>query len=254
MTLTERLDRTIHIAAPPALVFSFFTDDARWAAWWGSGSRIDARLGGQILIRYPGAVEATGEILEIAAPSRLVFTYGYVSGQPIPPGASRVTIALAPERGGTRLDLRHEFADAAVRDQHVQGWRYQLSLFANVVLDLLHADAASTVDAWFAAWAEPDAAARRRALETIASPDVAFRDRYSLVDGVADLDAHIGAAQRFMPGVRVTRSGDVRHCQGTVVAPWTATNPAGAALHQGLNVFTLGADGKIGAVTGVREG
>lgn len=251
MRLSEHLDRTIHIDAPPALVFAYFTNDERWAAWWGSGSRIDARPGGKVLIRHPNAVEVSGEVIEVASPSKIVFTYGYASGQPIAPGASRVTIALTPERQGTRLDLRHEFADAATRDMHVQGWRYQLSVFANVVLDALHADAASTVDAWFAAWAETDAAARRRALEAVATPTVAFRDRYSLVDGLADLDAHIAGAQRFMPGVRVARSGAIRHCQGTIVAPWLATNAEGATLNQGMNVFTLGADGKIAAAVGL---
>jgi len=48
-------------------------------------------------------------------------------------GASRVTIDLTPTPAGTRVSLRHEFADESVRDQHVQGWRYQLSVFANVV-------------------------------------------------------------------------------------------------------------------------
>jgi uncharacterized protein YndB with AHSA1/START domain len=251
MTLNERLDRTIHIDAPPAVVFQYFTDDARWASWWGKGSSIEPTPGGKVYIRHPNAVEIVGEVIEVTPPSKIVFTYGFPAGQPIPAGASRVTIALAPERRGTRLDLRHEFADAAARDMHVQGWRYQLSVFANVVLDALHSNAASTVDAWFAAWGETDAAARRRALDAIAAPDVAFRDRYSLVDGVPDLDAHIAGAQRFMPGVRLTRSGDVRHCQGTVVAPWTAAGPDGAAINSGMNVFTLSGDGKITAATGL---
>ena len=34
---------------------------------------------------------------------------------------------------GTLVQLTHEFADAAVRDHHVQGWRFQLSLFANAM-------------------------------------------------------------------------------------------------------------------------
>ena len=34
---------------------------------------------------------------------------------------------------GALVQLTHEFADAAVRDHHVQGWRFQLSLFANAM-------------------------------------------------------------------------------------------------------------------------
>jgi uncharacterized protein YndB with AHSA1/START domain len=97
-TLPHALDRTVLIEAEPETVFRFFTDSARWAMWWGAGSTIDARPGGQLRIRYPGGVEATGEVIEVDAPRRLVFTYGYVSGKPIPPGASLVTIRLSTER------------------------------------------------------------------------------------------------------------------------------------------------------------
>ena len=48
------------------------------------------------------------------------------------------------------------------------------------------------------------------------APTVQFRDRYSLVEGLTDLVAHTGAAQRFM-NVRLTRQGALRHCQGMVV-------------------------------------
>ena len=150
--LPHRLDRRLTIAATPETVFRFFTDSARWAAWWGPGSTIDARPGGHLRIRYPNGVEVSGEVLEIAAPRRIVFTYGYEQGTPIPPGASRVTIQLEPVGDTTVLHLAHEFADADTRDHHVQGWRYQLSLFANLVAGELHADAADTVDRWFGAW------------------------------------------------------------------------------------------------------
>src|SRR4051812_34560192 len=135
ITLPQALERTVTIGAPPATVFRYFTDDARWAAWWGAGSTIEARPGGRVYIKYPGGVEVSGEVLEIQPPDRLVFTYGFNSGTPIPPGASRVTIELSPTAEGTRLTLAHAFADEAVRDHHIQGWRYQLSVFANVVAD-----------------------------------------------------------------------------------------------------------------------
>src|SRR5438093_12291856 len=51
----------------------------------------------------------------------------------------------------------------------VQGWRYQLSLFANLVANEVHAGAADVVDAWFAAWSEPDAEAREAVLARVVS-------------------------------------------------------------------------------------
>jgi uncharacterized protein YndB with AHSA1/START domain len=249
-TLTHRLDRTIVIGAPPAAVFKFFTDSARWAAWWGAGSAIDARPGGRVFIRYPGGNEASGEVLEIVPPSRLVFTYGYNSGKPIAPGESRVTIELDTIAQGTRLRLTHALADAAVRDEHVQGWRYQLSVFANVVADEIHGGAAGVVDAWFDAWNETDASARASKFGAIASPGVRLHDRFSCVDGTSELTVHVGAAQRFMPGFRLQRNGDPRQCQGVVLAEWTAAGPDGQVRAQGTNVFALGADGLIESVTG----
>ena len=67
MELPHRLDRTILIEAPREAVFRYFTDNTRWSAWWGAGSTIDARPGGRVLIRYPNAVEATGEVVEVSA-------------------------------------------------------------------------------------------------------------------------------------------------------------------------------------------
>jgi uncharacterized protein YndB with AHSA1/START domain len=250
IALAHQLDRTIVIEAPPPAVFKYFTDPARWAAWWGAGSTIDARPGGRVYVRHPDGTEASGDVVDLTPPSEIVFTYGFVKGTPFPPGGSRVTIRLEPAARGTRVHLVHAFGDVAARDEHVQGWRYQLSLFANVVADEIHRDAGALVDAWFAAWAEPDEAARTASLAVIASPDVRMRDRFSCIEGTAELMPHITAAQHFMPGLRLQRNGDARHCQGTVLADWMATGPDGAPRGQGTNVFTLGPDGRIEAVTG----
>lgn len=250
-SLPHVLERSVLIRATPATVFNFFTDTPRWATWWGAGSTIDARPGGKVTIRYPGNVEVGGEVVELRPPERIVFTYGYASGTPIPVGASRVTIHLEPDPNGTRLHLWHEFAEAAVRDQHVQGWRYQLSLFGNVVANEVNADAASIVDTWFDAWADPDAAKRARAFAGIGGPSVSFRDRNSMIDTLDDLLAHVAASQQYMPGVRLKRAGAVRHCQGTVLADWIATGPDGKEMMKGTNVFQFGPMGKIESVVGI---
>lgn len=249
--LPFRLDRTVDIQAPPATVFRFFTDSDRWAKWWGAGSTIDARPGGRVYIRHPNGIESEGEVLELTPPERIAFTYGFTSGKPIPPGASRVNIRLAPIAAGTRLTLVHELPDAASRDAHVQGWRFQLSLFANAVADEAFADANAQADAWFEAWAIADHAERLAAFAAICSPDVTFRDRYSALAGIEELSAHAGAAQRFMPGVRLRRTGNVRQCQGTALAEWTAHSSGGAEQMRGANVYIYGPEGKFAAVTGL---
>lgn len=160
--LPFQLDRNVVIEASRDTVFRYLTDDTRWARWWGAGSTIDARVGGRVYIRNPGNVEVTGEVLEVNAPHRIVFTYGYESGKPFGPGGSRVTIELEPEGSATRLQLTHDLPDESSRNDHVQGWRYQLSLFGNIAADEQHANAASIADSWFDIWANPDAASGSR--------------------------------------------------------------------------------------------
>ncbi len=145
------------------------------------------------------------------------------------PGSSRATIRLEPHEHGTRLSLSHEFADESARDEHIQGWRYQLSLFANVVADHVNAGATRIVDGWFEAWAEANATMREQALASVAAQSVRFKDRFGTIDGLADLMPHIAAAQHFMPGIRLRRDGDVRHCQGTLLVNWVAQTSDGHA-------------------------
>lgn len=252
MTTTQQyqLDRILTIGARPATVFSFFTDPARWASWWGAGSTIEPRPGGAVRIVHPGGAEVVGEILEIVPPERIVFTYGYSSGTPIAPGASTVTIRLAAHVEGTQLHLTHAFADEQPRDEFVQGWRFQLALFANAVAAVAQAGVESAVDGWFEAWNHADAAARVALLSAIAAPDVRFTDRYSRTDGIAELDAHLAAARKFMPGVSLHRRGAVRQCQGVAAVDWAAIK-ADITVAEGTNVFELDADGRVRRVTGL---
>lgn len=251
--LPHRLERSVLIRAPRETVFGFFTDSERWASWWGAGSTIDATPGGAVYIRHPGGVESTGAVVEVAAPERIVFTYGFASGQPIPPGSSLVTISLESVGiggMGTRLNLVHEFSEAEVRDEHVQGWRYQLAVFANVVADDVHADAARVVDEWLAAWSETDETARQNRVAEVAASGILFQDRFSLIEGVADLVQHLAATHRFMPGLRMVRDGEIRHCQGTVLADWVVRAADGQERGRGTSVFVLEPPERVASVIG----
>ena len=249
-TLGYQLDRIVTINATPETVFGFFTDSRKWAAWWGAGSRIDPRPGGEVHVVHPGGAEASGEVLEIEPPGQIVFTYGYATGKPFPPGGSRVTIRLESTDGGTQLHLTHEFPDESGRDEHVQGWRYQLSLFANAVANEVNRNAEAQVDAWFAAWSTDDSAGRRATLAQVASPEVRFADRFSHTEGLEDLAVHLDAARRFMPGLTMRRNGDVHQCQGCAITEWVATSADGQPKARGTSVFLLDQVGRITSVTG----
>jgi uncharacterized protein YndB with AHSA1/START domain len=251
IALEHVLERTVLIRAKRETVFRYFTDSERFAAWWGAGSTIDARPGGPLRIRYPNGVLASGEVLEVAPPERIVFTYGYEDpAQHVRPGGSRVVVTLQERKDGTFLHLRHELPDAAARDHHVQGWRYQLAVFANVVTRETSGALGPAVDAFLAAWSENDEARRRTALAAVVTEDVTFADAFSCTAGIEDLVAHLAAAQVHMPGIVLSRAGDVRQCQGTALADWVAKGPDGAPRGRGTNVFDLAPDGRIARVVG----
>ena len=155
-----------------------------------------------------------------------------------------VSIRLHPDPAGTRLQLLHEFAEEAPRDQHIQGWRYQLSLFSNVVANEVYAGAANNIDAWFEAWSITDDREREAKFLAVATPDIRFRDRNSLLDGISDLTSHAGAALRHMPGVTLRRKGEVRQCQGAVLADWMVPGKDGKERMSGTSVFVFAPDGR----------
>ena len=154
----------------------------------------------------------------------------------------------------TLLQLTHEFDDVEARDEHVQGWRFQFSLFANLVANTVNTAATGLVDRWFATWSEPDAAMRDAALAAIGAADIRFLDKFSTVEGRDEVKAHLAAVHRFMPGMRLERRGEIRHCQWHVLADWVVIGSSGQEQSDGTSLFELDADGRIAKVTGFWRG
>jgi hypothetical protein len=115
----------------------------------------------------------------------------------------------------------------------------------------MHAGASSAVDGWFAAWSEPDTAKREALLDRLATEDVRFRDRFSLIDWP------VGSCARTWP--RCTSScpacaSSARGDSATARARcWPIGSRAaadGTERGRGTNVFALGHHGRIESVTG----
>ena len=244
------IERTVLIRARRETVFSFFQDAERFAHWWGSGSRIEATPGGEVRIVYPNGVVALGEVLELTPPEHVAFTFGYEDpARPLAPGASRVDVWLEESEEGTRLKLRHTFDREDVRDMHVPGWRFQLSLFANVAADLQHADLAARADAWLALFSEEDEGKRRTVLERLTTDSVRFRDRWASLEGREELASHLAALRAHAP-VALERAGAVRHCQGTALVDWRSASSDGSG-ERGTHVLELAPGGRFASVVGL---
>jgi uncharacterized protein YndB with AHSA1/START domain len=246
------VERTLLILAARKTVFRYFTDAERFAAWWGAGSTIEGRVGGKVLIRYPDGSTASGEVLEIVPGKYIAFTYGYdAPGKLIPPGGSRVTVSLQSRRGGTLVTLRHEVADAKVRNAHVAGWRHQMAVFSTVVAKEQHAGLAGVLDRYFSAWNARSPEDVRAALDASVADDVEYRDAFGALSGRAELEEHLALVPVYMPGMTLKRVGEPRQCQGSGVVDFVAEGPDGSAKARGSNVFTLAPDGRLARVTGL---
>lgn len=244
------IERTVLIRAKRSTVFRYFTDSARFAAWWGPGSTIDPRPGGKVDIRYPNGVTAGGEVVEIVDGRRIVFTFGYDDPtKPFPRGTSRVTVTFTEERNGTQVHLAHAVPTESARDAHVPGWRFQLSTFANVVTKEGEGDALAIIDRYLAIWSEPDGEARKQALAELVTDDVQFRDAFACLSGRSDLADHVGASQMHMPGIALERDGAPLFCQGSALVDWVAKKPDGSVVARGTNALEL-LGGRLGSITG----
>lgn len=105
---SDVLERTIHIAARPEIIFSFFTDPAKMVRWMGTLCSLDPRPGGLFRVVINDQLIHRGQYVEVTPYSRVVYTWGQEGeNSPLPPGGSTVEISLTPDADGTILHLRH---------------------------------------------------------------------------------------------------------------------------------------------------
>lgn len=220
----DGIELRIRIAAAPEVVFGFFEDPERFAAWMGDGSTMVARPGGAVVVEYPGeAAPAMGKVLETVPNRRIVFTWGYEGGaNGLPPGSSTVSVDLQPTDTGTLLTLRHVGLDDDDLEQgHLGGWRHYFGVLAWRASRVALAPVLEErVDAWVSAWNEPDPDVRRDQLSECWTAGALFADRMGYVEGIEAMDSFIANAHRFLPGVRMERTGPVREMHGTICFPW----------------------------------
>ena len=130
---TEPLRNEVRIAAPPEVVFPYFTDPARMVDWMGVGALLDPRPGGTFRVEANGRDVVLGEYVELQPPHRVVFTWGFAGTQPLAAaGSTRVEVTLEPDGDGTRLTLLHHGLPEGVRDAHAEGWTHYLARLAPV--------------------------------------------------------------------------------------------------------------------------
>ncbi len=131
--MTDAVTATVRIAAPPEVVFPYFTDPALAVKWIADAASLDARPGGSFSVDVRGN-PARGEYVEVDPPRRVVFTWGIEGRGDFPPGCSTVEVVLQPDGDGTVVTLTHyDLPTEQERRSHRAGWGELLGILADVV-------------------------------------------------------------------------------------------------------------------------
>lgn len=128
--VTEPIVRQRRVAAPPAVVYSYLTDSARWAVWQGVDASVDATPGGIFALTMGNGMRARGQFVELEPDRRVVFTWGWIDHPGLPPGSSTVTVELIPDGDHTIVRLTHDGLPDDEVPIHVVGWEHYLPRLA----------------------------------------------------------------------------------------------------------------------------
>ena len=129
--LDDVLVREVRIAARPDIVFAYFTDPERMLRWKGVSADLDPKPGGVYDVRVDATHLARGEYVAVEPFHRVVFTWGWVGDELVPPGSSTVEVTLRPDGEATLLRLCHSGLPTPESVAgHAEGWDHFLSRLA----------------------------------------------------------------------------------------------------------------------------
>ena len=126
----DRIEHEMLIAAPPELVFAFFTDPELYPRWMGREATLDPRPGGIYRCVVHDSATVLGEYVIVDPPRHLEFTWGFEGDTGVPPGSSTVSVTLTPVPQGTLLRLVHTGLPHPALAAHDKGWSGYLTQLA----------------------------------------------------------------------------------------------------------------------------
>jgi len=131
--VTEPVTASVRIAAPPEVVFPYFTDPALAVKWIANAAHLDARPGGTLAIDVRGN-PARGAYVVVDPPHRVVFTWGIEGREDFLPGSSTVEVVLQADGDESVVTLTHrDLPSEDYRRSHREGWGEFLGLLAERV-------------------------------------------------------------------------------------------------------------------------
>ena len=119
---TAPVTASVRIAAPPDVVFPYFTDPALATRWIATSALLDARPGGVFSLDVRGN-PARGEYLEVDPPRRVMFSWGIAGSEDLPAGTSTVEVLFEADGEDTVVTLTHrDLPTDDFRRSHQASW------------------------------------------------------------------------------------------------------------------------------------
>ena len=134
MGVPDRIERTVEIAHPPAMVWAALTTAEGLGTWFGNAATIDLRPGGAAHMTWTSGDTASVRIERVEEPTVFGFTWG-IHGLPDDDlRRTYVEFTLEPVGAGTRLtvvetgfaQLPDDEYDKAF-DGNTSGWKSELA-------------------------------------------------------------------------------------------------------------------------------
>ena len=126
------ISASVRIAAPPEVVFPYFTDPQLVVTWIGERADLDARPGGIFAVDF-GGTAVRGSYVAVEPPHRVVFTWGIPQDATLPPGSSTVEVVFVADGGDTIVNLTHRGLPPDLEPSHREGWERCLALLVTAL-------------------------------------------------------------------------------------------------------------------------
>lgn len=117
--------KSIWIDAPPEEVFTYFTDQRKFARWAGASTKLDPVPGG--IFRHDMGVSGviTGKFVDVK-PGKFL-SWEIQAPKNVDAPSSIVEITLTPEADGTRVDIRQTGLTPPFDIMASRGWDHHLA-------------------------------------------------------------------------------------------------------------------------------
>jgi uncharacterized protein YndB with AHSA1/START domain/ketosteroid isomerase-like protein len=239
------VERELLIDAAPETVWELLVDPGQITQWMGTNAKLEARRGGEYRLAVIPGHTARGEVVEIDAPRRLVYTWGWEGNERVPPGSTVVEFDLQPRGDRTLLRFTHrELPTSESAASHAHGWDHYLPRLVQAARG-----ENPGVDAWVTSQTIKnyfDALKQKGDWQSLLADDMTFSSFTSPVKSISGKRAYLQATERFYSSII---TGELRELivdgdKAVALTRYELQGPAGRFTSDVAEIFTV-RDGRI---------